>query len=594
MRDTAPNLANALLERVSEVWNFYGPTETTVWSVCTRLGPEVTDPVPMGRPIANTTCYILDDQRRLQPLGVAGELYIGGIGLARGYLGRPDLTDDRFVDDPFAPVAGARMYRTGDLVRQREDGTLVFIGRTDHQVKLRGFRIELGEIESALAAQPGIAQAVVTMREDQPGDRRLVAYVVWTSDQAFDEAALAGELRVHLPAYMVPSAIVGLAEFPLTPNGKLDRKALPAPVGRQSSMASVPPRDAREAQLLALCHEVLGTDAFGVTDDFFDVGFESIMAARLFTRIERTFGVDLPLATVFQAPTVAGLAQLLGDTSALERGTRLSALVPIAGGGSAPAFFGVHGGAGTSLLYQPLAHLMADQRPFYGIQAVGLYGRESPQTSVEDMASRYIAEMKSVQWNGNNNGLSWRAMILPQSAKPDLQRDQLQQSGRERQQRELLYGLDHGGEFLALPVRRPQRHRPAPLGRFRSGRVQSSRTASTRRSSRPTRSPTRSQRWWPLPIMPAATATTMRATALAQLPGRAPVPQCRAGLFLRFPPGQVRIGWPGTWGSLSGRLEWHPARDLRLHLLPDGWLEQRDRRQQQHDHGRGDASLPGR
>ncbi len=393
-------LATALLERVAEVWNFYGPTETTVWSVSTRLDPDVTDPLPMGRPIANTTCYILDEQRRPQPLGVPGELYIGGVGLARGYLGRPDLTDERFVADPFTEVGDGRMYRTGDLVRQREDGTLVFIGRTDHQVKLRGFRIELGEIESALAAQPGIAQAVVTMREDHPGDRRLVAYVVWTSADAFDEAALSAELGRRLPAYMVPSVIVALNEFPLTPNGKLDRKALPVPGHRVSNVAAVAPRNSREAQLLALCHEVLGTDAFGVTDNFFDVGFESIMAARLFTRIERTFGVELPLATVFQAPTVAGLAQLLGDTSALVRGAEWSALVPIAGSGTAPAFFAVHGGAGTSLLYQPLARLMGDQRPFYGIQAVGLYGRESPQTSVEDMASRYIAEMKSVQSSG--------------------------------------------------------------------------------------------------------------------------------------------------------------------------------------------------
>ncbi|HEY4929201.1 MAG TPA: amino acid adenylation domain-containing protein [Acidimicrobiales bacterium] len=394
------DLAATLLDRVSEVWNFYGPTETTVWSVCTQLHADVTDPVPMGRPIANTTCYILDEQRRPQPLGVPGELYIGGIGLARGYLGRPDLTDERFVPDPFTDGTGGRMYRTGDLVRQREDGTLIFIGRTDHQVKLRGFRIELGEIETALTAQPGIAQAVVTMREDHPGDRRLVAYVVWASADPFDDAALTDELRLHLPAYMVPSAFVALTEFPLTPNGKLDRKALPVPEHRVATFASVPPRDAREAELLALGHEVLGTDTFGVTDDFFDVGFDSIMAARLFTRIERTFGVELPLATVFQAPTVAGLAALLGDGSALERGTALSALVPIAGGGSAPAFFGVHGGAGTSLLYRPLARQMGDQRPFYGIQAVGLYGRESPQTSVEDMASRYIAEIKSVQPSG--------------------------------------------------------------------------------------------------------------------------------------------------------------------------------------------------
>jgi thioesterase domain-containing protein/acyl carrier protein len=393
------DLVKELLERVGEVWNFYGPTEATVWSVCTRLDHDVADPVPMGRPIANTSCYVLDENRRPVPLGVPGELYLGGVGLARGYLGRPELTEERFVADPFSSAPGARMYRTGDLVRYRGDATLVFIGRTDHQVKLRGFRIELGEIESALTAQEGIAQAVVIVREDDPGDRRLVAYVVG-SGSPFEHATLHEELRRLVPAYMVPSAIVTLDQFPLTPNGKLDRKALPEPEWGQGNRELVDPRDELETEVAAVCHEVFGSQPFGVTDNFFDLGFDSIMAARLFTRIERTFGSELPLATIFQAPTVAQLANLLRDRTALEGGSKWSALVPIRVGGRRRPFFGVHGGAGTSLLFYPLAHLMDAEQPFYGLQAVGLYGRETPQRSVEAMASRYISEIKSVQPHG--------------------------------------------------------------------------------------------------------------------------------------------------------------------------------------------------
>ncbi len=390
-------LAAALLERCGQLWNMYGPTETTIWSLVARLA-SAEPPIPIGHPIAATELYVLDRHDALVPVGVAGELLIGGAGLARGYHQRPELTAERFVRLPVA--GGRRLYRTGDLVRWRPDGRLEFLGRIDHQVKIRGFRIELGEVEAALRAHPEVSEAVVVVSAVGDGEPRLVGYVVPAvgSGGAADPGELRRSVADRLPGHMVPAAVVRLAAFPRTPNGKLDRKALPAPTADDSgrSEALVAPRDELERQLLAIWRQVLGIEAIGVTDNFFDLGVSSLTAARLFARVDRDFPGRLPLAPVFQAPTVERLADLLRSGG----GRSWSSLVPIQTGGDRLPMFGVHGGAGTILLYHDLAKLLGPEQPVYGLQAAGLYGRDPLQSRVVDMAEHYIAELRTVAPRG--------------------------------------------------------------------------------------------------------------------------------------------------------------------------------------------------
>ncbi|MFG1644993.1 non-ribosomal peptide synthase/polyketide synthase [Amycolatopsis sp. NPDC049252] len=299
------DLAIALRARAASVTNMYGPTETTIWSTTARVGE---GSPTIGTPIANTQVYVLDRALRPVPPGVPGELYIAGDGVVRGYLGRPDLTADRFVANPFA--TGERMYRTGDLVARRRDGDIRFLGRVDHQVKIRGFRIELGEIEAVLATHPEVALRAVVVREDRPGDKRLVAYVVGTADVE----ALRRHVAAALPAYMVPSAFVLLDELPRTPNGKLDRKALPAPA--VEAVTGRVPRTAREHALCELFAEVLGVPEVGIDDGFFDLGGHSLLATRLAGRIRTVLGLDVTVRALFANPTVAGLSESLGDAVA--------------------------------------------------------------------------------------------------------------------------------------------------------------------------------------------------------------------------------------------------------------------------------------
>ncbi len=305
-----PALAKALLEQNIELWNMYGPTETTVWSTCWRI-TDATQKISIGTPIANTQVWIVDEQLRPVPVGGEGEICIGGHGVALGYFKRPELTAEKFIADPFSKLPGARLYRTGDLGRWREDGQLEHLGRMDFQVKVRGYRIELGEIEAACTAFDGVAQAVVTAPELSPGNVQLVAYIVPKMGATPDSQALRAQLKRALPDYMVPQQVVSLANLPLLPNGKVNRKALPMPeLGSAAPAAAtgVPPANDAEAKVLEAMRAVLNQPALGVTDNFFDMGGHSLAAARLATRLRKAFDATLPIRTIFESPTARALA----------------------------------------------------------------------------------------------------------------------------------------------------------------------------------------------------------------------------------------------------------------------------------------------
>jgi amino acid adenylation domain-containing protein len=306
-------LADHLLDGCGELWNLYGPTETTIWSTLFKVTTEH-ETVPIGRPIANTQVYILDEQCRPVPPGVAGELYIGGDGLARGYRNRPELTAEKFVAHPF--VTGERLYRTGDQARFLQNGTLHFLGRLDHQVKIRGFRVELGEIESALKRCAGVAEAVVILREDEPGDQRLAAYLIPKAGAELSAHQLRTSLLTTLPEYMVPSAFVVRNAFPLTPNGKLDRRALPAPERHFVPAAqSVPATTEAEKGIAGLWKELLKREGVGIHDNFFDLGGHSLLLVQLQSRLRHRFGREIPMIELFQKPTIASMASYFTASS---------------------------------------------------------------------------------------------------------------------------------------------------------------------------------------------------------------------------------------------------------------------------------------
>jgi len=381
----------------AELSVYYGATEAPSAALrkCENGGPR--NVVGLGNPLPGIKIHLLDHRLQPVPIGICGELYIAG-KLARGYFKRADLTAEKFLPNPFSEEPGARFYRTGDLGRYLQDGSLEFLGRVDDQIKIRGFRVELGEIETVLSQHPGISQVIVTDREVS-GDRRLIGYVVPQREHAPSISELRGFLRKKLPHYMVPSGFVFLDNLPLTPNGKVDRRALPAPDRTRSESESgfVAPRDAVELELAEVWGLILGTHPVGVRDNFFDLGGQSLLAARLFAEIQIMFGKSLPLATLFQAPTIEQLANILRQEEWLPSWSSLVAIQP---NGSKRPFFCVHAHGGNVLIFNDLARRLGTDQPFYGLQAQGLDGQQPRHTRIEDMATCYLSEIRAVQPDG--------------------------------------------------------------------------------------------------------------------------------------------------------------------------------------------------
>jgi aspartate racemase len=394
---TAPGLV-AQWSTGRRMINGYGPTETTVCATMSRpLGPD--GQAPIGDPVRDAGVRVLDAHLRPVPAGVPGELYVAGAGLARGYLHRSALTATRFVADPYGPP-GSRLYRTGDLARWRADGVLDYLGRADDQVKLRGFRIELGEVESALLACPDVAAAVATVRDDGPAGRQLVGYVV--SDGEPDVAAIRRRLAAALPDYLVPAAVVVLDALPTTPNGKTDRKALPAPGFTSGRRA---PANPREQLLCRLFAEVLGVTEVGADDAFFDLGGDSLRSVELVGRIRAALGVDLPNRSIFEAPTPAELAARLDDG---EAGDPFACLLPLRPGGDLPPLFCVHPAGGLGWMYAGLLRHLEPQRPLYALQSRGLDGDTGNLPgSIAAAAAEYVTLIRQVQPHGPYHLLGW-------------------------------------------------------------------------------------------------------------------------------------------------------------------------------------------
>ncbi|MER6968629.1 amino acid adenylation domain-containing protein, partial [Streptomyces halstedii] len=415
----SPTAVQRVLEHCPDtvVRSTYGPTETTLFA--TQAPWDVTDevpaPIPVGRPLDGMRAHVLDGALQAVPAGGTGELYLAGAGLARGYFGRPDLTAERFVADPYGP-AGTRMYRTGDLARWSGEGLLEFLGRADDQVKIRGFRIELGEIEAVLSRFTGLAQVAVVAREDRSGDKRLVAYVVAESTGTPLNAETAGTpldaeaLRTHaaglLPEYMVPSAFVILDQLPLTTNGKLDRRALPEPDAPTKTGTGRGPRTPREEILCGLFAEVLGVPTVGIDDSFFELGGHSLLATRLASRIRSILGVKLSIHKLLKTPTVAALSTL-GQADDEEQDSALEPVLNLRSVGSRPPLFCVHPGGGMAWCYAGLLRYVPREHPVYGLQARGLATDEPYPADLDEMVEDYLGRIREIQPSGPYALLGW-------------------------------------------------------------------------------------------------------------------------------------------------------------------------------------------
>ena len=397
------------------IFNHYGPTETTVGVLTHEVGSDAharrAASVPLGRPIGNVQIYLLDPGLRPSPIWVPGELHVGGLSVARGYRGRPGATAEKFIPDPFSGEPGARLYKTGDLARWLPTGDADYLGRIDHQVKLRGFRIELGEIEAALLGSDLVREALVVLDESAAGDKRLVAYVVprkakgragakgggrrGGEARAFPAEELRGFLQERLPEYMMPAAIVPLERMPLTPNGKVDRRALPAPESAAAAPGReyVAPRNELERQLVQVWEEVLGVRPVGVTDNFFELGGYSLLALRLMARVNQQFGCEISLQNLLRTETVEAMAEFVGRPAGEASQSPLVALQPQ--GAGAPLFF-MHPVTGSAFVYATLARQLGAERPFYGLNA----SVNEPLTTIEEMAARYVEAVRGVQTEG--------------------------------------------------------------------------------------------------------------------------------------------------------------------------------------------------
>lgn len=381
---------------VREVYDLYGPTEDTTYSTFTLRNEGI---ATIGRPIPNTETYVLDRNLQPLPVGVPGELFLGGEGLARGYLNRPELTQERFISNPFNTGTSARLYRTGDLVRYLPTGELEYLGRIDNQVKVRGYRIELGEVEAAISTHPNMAETVVVADDDRVGQKRLVAYFVRDKREANGIDDLREYLKSTLPDHMIPSMFIELDELPLTANGKIDRKSLPAPEAAtpRSRSGLVVHRDDLELKLTEIWEEILGIRPIGINDNFFELGGHSLKAIRMFAQVEESFGKNIPLGTLFEAGTIEKLASILRtDGWAAPE----SSLVPIQPVGSKPPFFCIHAKGGNVLFYRDLARYLGNDQPFYGLQARRLAGRQIAHPTVEEMAEFYIKEIRDMVPDG--------------------------------------------------------------------------------------------------------------------------------------------------------------------------------------------------
>ena len=388
--------------------NQYGPSESHVVTCHTLRGDPTLWPAvpPIGKPITAARVYVLDRDREPVPVGVTGELYLGGDVIALGYLDRPELTEERFVADPFRGTPGARMYKTGDLARFLADGSIEFLGRNDHQVKIRGYRVEPDEIETALERVDGIREAFVTVEGQTHADRRLVAYVVPDGGREITAEAIRSGLESRLPEFMVPGVFYAITTPPLTPSGKVDRARLARCESARllgGATESIEPRDEIERELSDIWQEVLGVTPIGVRDNFFELGGHSILAVRVMARVKKSLRVDVPLATLFRAPTVEALATLVRETLRGAEGDREVAtvrsrkhlcLVEMQPNGSRPPLFCVHGVGGNVLRFSGLVRSLGEDQPCYGLQALGVDGKSAPHTSLEEMAAFYVQEIQ--------------------------------------------------------------------------------------------------------------------------------------------------------------------------------------------------------
>jgi amino acid adenylation domain-containing protein len=386
----------------------YGPTETTTFAITSEVVavPEGMGTIPIGRPISNTRIYILDGRGHPAPVGVAGELYIGGAGVARGYLNRPDLTAERFIASPF--VAGDRLYRTGDLARYLPDGDIEFLGRNDYQVKIRGFRIECGEIEARLGQHPGVREAVVVARQDGSGDQALVAYyTVATGAEAVDAQALREHVQQALPQYMAPAAYVQLPALPLTPNGKLDRKALPAPAGEAHARGGYEePQGEVERELAQIWQEVLKLDRVGRQDNFFELGGHSLLAVKLIQRMHRQ-GLHVDLRALFIAPTLAQLAAVAAESGNSRANNVTARLLPFRNQVDPPSLFCIHPAGGLSWPYAALVPYIPERRGVYGLQSWKYTDTIWDPGTLEDVAKDYLSVIRDQQPRGPYFLLGW-------------------------------------------------------------------------------------------------------------------------------------------------------------------------------------------